>query len=105
MEGGRREWLVATYRLQKKYNKYIHIGIEGRKNCLVAGIRHTNSESRGMPIFTRVGMGAMIREKSMKPARAGYWISSHPHLCRCMARTPSKGWKDLCSLVMSAGSS
>lgn len=97
--------VVATYRLQKKYKRYIQIGIEGRKNCLVAGIKQTNSEIVGMPILTRIGMGAITSEKIMKPAMSGYWISNHPHLCRCMARTPSRGLKDLCNLVISVVSS
>lgn len=61
-----------TYRLQKKYSKYIHIGMDGRKNCLVAGIKHTNSETRGMATLTTMGMGAIAREKIMKKAKAGY---------------------------------
>lgn len=61
-----------TYRLQKKYSKYIHIGMDGRKNCLVAGIKHTNSETKGMATLTNMGMGAIAREKIMKKAKAGY---------------------------------
>lgn len=62
----------ATYRLQKKYNRYIQIGIEGKKNCRVAGIKHTNSEIVGIPILTRIGIGAITSEKIMKPAMSGY---------------------------------
>lgn len=58
------------------------MGIEGRKNCRVAGIRHTNSDTSGTLILTDIGMGAIAREKIMKPARAGYWMSNQPHLCR-----------------------
>lgn len=89
-----------THRLQKKYNKYIQMGIEGRKNCLVAGIKHTSSDRIGTATLTNMGIGAIAREKIMKPARAGYWMSSQPHLWRWIARTPSRGLKERCSLVM-----
>lgn len=81
------------------------MGMDGRKNCLVAGIKHTNRETVGMAILTRTGMGAMTKDKSMKAARAGYWTSSHVQRCLWMARTPSHGFKEVCSLVMSEGSS
>lgn len=64
--------LCKTYRLQKKYSKYIQIGMDGRKNCLVAGIKHTNSETSGMTTLTAIGIGAITREKIMKKAKAGY---------------------------------
>lgn len=89
-----------THRLQKKYSRYIQMGMDGRKNCLVAGIKHTRSDTMGTAILTSMGMGAMAREKIMKPARAGYWMSSQPNLWRWMARTPSSGLKERCSFVM-----
>lgn len=46
--------------------------MDGRKNCLVAGIRHTNSETSGIATLTKIGMGAMHKEKIMNPASAGY---------------------------------
>lgn len=71
------EWW--TYRLQKKYSRYIHIGIDGKKNCLVAGIKHTSNDTVGIPILNMIGMGAMNSEKSINPTRAGYCTSNHPH--------------------------
>lgn len=76
------------------------MGIDGRKNCLVAGIKHTRSDTIGTAILTRMGIGAMASEKIMNPARAGYWMSSQPNLWRWMARTPSRGLKERCSFVM-----
>lgn len=76
------------------------MGMDGRKNCLVAGIRHTSSDTMGTATLTNMGIGAIAREKIMKPARAGYWMSSQPHLWRWMARTPSRGLKERCSFVM-----
>lgn len=46
--------------------------MDGRKNCLVAGIKHTNNDTVGIPIFTNIGMGAITSENSMNPASAGY---------------------------------
>lgn len=63
---------MATYRLQKKYKRYTQIGIEGKKNCRVAGIRHTNTEIIGIPILTRIGIGAITSEMIMKPAMSRY---------------------------------
>lgn len=76
------------------------MGMDGRKNCLVAGIKQTRSDDMGTAILTKMGIGAMAREKIMKPARAGYWMSSQPNLWRWMARTPSRGLKERCSFVM-----
>lgn len=67
------KWGVdETYRLQKKYSRYIQIGIDGKKNCLVAGIKHTSTDTVGMAILTSIGMGAMTSDSSMNPASAGY---------------------------------
>lgn len=66
----------------------------------MAGIKHTNNETDGMAILTSSGIGAMQREKIMKPARAGYWMSNQVHLWRRTARIPSMGLKEVCNLVM-----
>lgn len=56
--------------------------IDGRKNCLVAGIKHTRSDTMGIAILKNSGIGAMVTEKIIRKARAKYWMSDQQSLWR-----------------------
>lgn len=73
--------------------------IDGMKNCLVAGIKQTRTDSMGMAILKNNGIGAMVTEKTIRKARANHWMSDQQSLWRLQARTPSRGLKERCSLV------
>jgi len=97
------DYQAVTYRLQKKYSRYVHIGRLGRKNCLVAGIR-TRSEYPAETIRTsHSGIGAIENENAMKDTTIAYWISVSTHRCLCSARTPSSGLKDVCNAETACG--
>ena len=54
--------------------------IDGRKNCLVAGMRSKKVVRIGTTTRTTVGMGAIVIEKAMRNAKMKYWMSRKCHL-------------------------
>ena len=56
---------LTTYRLAKKYSRYVHIGREGRKNCCVMGIRSSTLSTTRTAVLISGADGRMASENNM----------------------------------------
>ncbi len=88
-----------TYRLEKKYSRYTHIGSPGRKNCCVMGMRSRIAETATAPVLMSGADGRMQSEKKANPKRRTYWRSKMRHVRVFRASMLSSGLKDVWSRV------
>jgi hypothetical protein len=66
----------GAYRLLKKYKRYSHIGRDGRKNCLVAGMDKTSRVAVVARVLITGAEGVIASEKRYNAARNAYCISN-----------------------------
>jgi hypothetical protein len=71
-----------AYLLEKKYKRYVQMGQEGRKNCLVTGMNKSSAYPKTAAVFVTGACAPIIHsEKIFRVTSKRYCRSNRLHLC------------------------